>query len=500
MRHDLVRFNSPDETANYYFAERIASGEAPKLVDSLNGIAENSIHPRSTQVVNGAIVPGGFLGLPVFYGAIGYVFSRNVLPYLTPLVAVLGLLAFASVVRRLLGSSLSFITFVLAVAHPAVWYYATRGFFHNMLFVSLLCLAWWAYWKAREQAWSPRWLAFGVLMLAAALFTRTSEVLWIAVIVAATVWRHRRDWGIPQWVALLLTGSVIVVAISWVAISVWSQFVPPSYVGDGPSGAVAATSVLRQAWHLLLPFGLHFGSALRHAWQYCFAIFPVYTVHVIIGGVVAWQQRRLPKWYWTLAALVPTWLILYYGSWTIRDTVGPEQMTIGISYVRYWLPIYLLWLPMAAVGVETLVRQLISQRQSLGLAIGGLLLAFIGFQQVYFEPVEGLAPIAERLALYRATSRQVQELTSSDAIIVGDRSDKVFFPERRVIVMDTRPVLDIPQVQLALPRLADVVPLYYQGTQSPSDPAPEFFTAQRFALVNPVALSDGTWLYRLIRP
>ncbi len=124
----------------------------------------------------------------------------------------------------------------------------------------------------------------------------------------------------------------------------------------------------------------------------------------------------------------------------------------------------------------------------------------MGFQQVYFERTEGLAPIAERLALYRATSRQVEQLTSSEAIIVGDRSDKVFFPERRVVVMDTRPVLDIPQVQRALPRLADAVPLYYQGTQTPSEAAPKYFTEQRFALVQPVALPDGTWLYRLIRP
>jgi len=42
-------------------------------------------------------------------------------------------------------------------------------------------------------------------------------------------------------------------------------------------------------------------------------------------------------------------LVLYYGSWDFHDNPDPNSFTIGNSYTRYWLPIYLYAIPLVSL-------------------------------------------------------------------------------------------------------------------------------------------------------
>jgi hypothetical protein len=198
------------------------------------------------------------------------------------------------------------------------------------------------------------------------------------------------------------------------------------------------------------------------------------------------------------ASAVTAWLLVYYGSWQFTDTVGVSGPTVGASYVRYWLPVYMLWLPFAAAALRRLATAVSPRAAAAWQAGVCLLVAFFSFGQVFFEPTEGLAAVSARLTAYRATARLVAARTSPAAVIVGDRSDKLFFPERRVIATDGRPVLTIPEVQRALPALALAAPLYFYTTDPLSSGAARGLDAARFALAEALALPDGAWLYRLV--
>src|SRR3989338_2105314 len=120
---EIMRFNSPDEAANYFFTTRLISTEPISVSEPLNGVANNFIHPRSARVVNGALVPASFVGLPVIYGIIGLAFGRAILPFLTPLFTVLALLAVYACSRRLFGSKIALLATILLAIHSAMWYY-----------------------------------------------------------------------------------------------------------------------------------------------------------------------------------------------------------------------------------------------------------------------------------------------------------------------------------------------------------------------------------------
>lgn len=154
---------SPDETANAFFAERFAEslslrGLSDPLLESFD-----RIHPRSTLVEDGALVPGSFLGLPVVYGFFVMVLGPMVLWILTPLLTILAAHGWRRLVERFTTSAVANISYLLFLLHPAVWYYSARGLMHNVLFLDLLVLAVWL-WVVRpvgEVERGERWKGGG---------------------------------------------------------------------------------------------------------------------------------------------------------------------------------------------------------------------------------------------------------------------------------------------------------------------------------------------------
>ena len=78
------KFNSPDETANYFFSSRVAAGTSMSQPVSVSLAAPGLIAPRNTWIQHDRLVPASFPGLPDFYGVIGRITTPSVLLYLTP--------------------------------------------------------------------------------------------------------------------------------------------------------------------------------------------------------------------------------------------------------------------------------------------------------------------------------------------------------------------------------------------------------------------------------
>ena len=43
-----------------------------------------------------------------------------------------------------------------------------------------------------------------------------------------------------------------------------------------------------------------------------------------------------------MSLVVSAWLLVVYGSWWFSDNPDPTAITLGSSYVRYFLPLYIL--------------------------------------------------------------------------------------------------------------------------------------------------------------
>lgn len=530
------KFDSPDETMNYVVTLRYAQGEDFVIEEELQEVSGLLI-PRGFGQRPNAILPGSFLGLPLLYGSLGRILGPGILPVLTPLLSAFALFAFFFLVRNIFGNGTAMIAVLLLAIHPAFWYYSSRGFYHNALFFDFLIIGLWAVFRLLfppdvptrtrglifERARTRRWKNSGLYGLAgfsigAALAVRSSEILWIVgvlCILVVTRWR-RIDFRFGLWVGIV--GFALALApVLLMNAKVFGQPLAFAYA----QGAVSTSSIQEfgvSLWEkiskLLFPFGFSGGNIIRNTWTYGIALFWWLSIPSILGFLLIAKNLvhlRLSREemkrvvYGSCYVFIVFWLVFFYGPWNIQDNLDPNKVTIGTSYVRYWLPMYGLGLPFAAYVLLRLSRHLFTKIQSTRtrrmhtlfpasfVGVVSLLMLSLSFSTTVRDPVGGLAVIHEHALKYRRLADSVQENTPPESVILSGSADKIFFPERRVIVS-----VRGDDERERLGRVLERVPVYLY--LSPLD-EPVAFTRlweeRGFSLTNPVTLSDNEILYKL---
>jgi hypothetical protein len=500
-----LRFASPDENANWFFVRAFKEDNRLWAFDDLNLYAGGLIHPRSTKVIADVIVPGGFLGLPVIYGSAAKFLGLGTAPYYTAALAALAALAFGLTVRRLLGGRGGLIAGLLLLVQPVWWYEANRAFMPNTLFASLLIfsafflftapMAGLAARKSVKRILPPDCIdgIIGGLLLGLALAVRLSEAQWIAIgLAAALVFAPNRGFRYRLAAAavgalfalspfLLLNQSVYGSAFA----TGYAQAVTDVPVAEMPEGRGAA--LLGPLRPILFPLGFAPRTALANFWTYGVSMFwwwsalvvlaaafwlagPLRTVGHRVLSAVKRERRKEGKtergghidnaWlgFIAAAAMMSAWLIMMYGSWSIQDNPDPEAVTIGSSYLRYWLPIFVAsTVPVAWLGDRLLGLVDRRYRATVGLGIFMALAAASG-ASVLYAPQEGLLAVRRNLYKFDSQAKTIMALTEPRSLIVVDRADKFVFPDRPVIY----PLRDEKTYE-AVSELRARTPVYYWG-------------------------------------
>ncbi len=462
QRPGFVKWSSPDETANYYFSKLWAetgSLIAQSPIDVPEGVL---VRPRSFKVVDNTLRPVSFVGLPLLYGFLARLSSVDILPYLTPFFAVLGLLAFFGIVRRLFNLPTAIIGTTLAAFFPVYWYFTAKSMFHNVLFAACGLIACYCGLRALDRLRLARhqsvsyfpaliWLAVSGLAFGWAIATRTSELLWLIPIALILVIAYFKEIGWYRWLWWA--------SWSWIGMLpavYWNIILYDHWYGGGYPTMSQSIATISQTslslfnfhnladkftvlWQTIFHFGFWPKQSLTMFQHYVIEMFPWLMPLALIGILVFIFHRRQwkkDKWlYLFLWILASVFLVLYYGSWTFNDNPDASHFTIGNSYTRYWLPLYLGALPWAAEGLWQLANFLFRRRlvkPIVTLAVIGISCWSLHFTAVGSE--EGLKFTAERqVADYHLWS-EVLSRTEDDSIIITLYQDKLFFPERQVLV------------------------------------------------------------------
>ncbi|MFA5076341.1 MAG: hypothetical protein WC480_02910 [Patescibacteria group bacterium] len=448
------RVNSPDEAANYFWLSQYVRTGQLSLAEPLNQVVGNIIHPRSINVnVTGALVPGSFLGLILIYGWLAKFFGLYLVKFFTPVFSIVAFFCFYGLTKRLWNGRVALISSILLLLHPAFWYYTSRGLLPNVLFLDLLIIGCW-FLFSRWPVADGRWLIYlkyflGGLFVGLALTVRTSEVIWLAIVGLGLVIVYRKK---INWLALVLFLAMIV--IMFLPILSWNQQLYGGYFKTGYSNLVlspeslvlseqTANSEQRAA---ILPFGFHPWSILRSSWNYYIKIIWWYFVPLLVGFV--WfliklvqsakcraQSERTAWIYLFIFAFVTDALIIYYGSWSIMDNIS-NHVTIGTSYLRYWLPSFILGLPLVAwpvVKVLDWFKERIS-KVLVGVFIFGLFTILSA--NLVFNSEEGLAAVNQATYQYKILNQVARQELDPNSIIITDRTDKIFWPEFKVAVFN----------------------------------------------------------------
>lgn len=436
-------FNTPDETANYFFADHLArTGEitVPEERNELTGDL-NLVHPRSTTVVNNHLAPGSLLGFILILESFGRVLSPAVIPFVVPLLAIGGLLAFYSLVKRWFGQSMAWWAVFFIAIMPGYWYYHSRSLFSNGAFVDLIIIAlWYIQRHIDRQKWLD--LLIGALLVGLALTLRTTELVWvlglIGIFIASQLpWRR---W--PAIGALISLGIVIAfIPVLQLQQATYGHWLSTGYVPEGidqvSGGSHWLITLVKQ---FFLPFGFDFGNIAYFSYQYLIKLH-WWPVLLAVSGATLLAikiiRREILTDQWRIYLVLASWITLiisiYYGSWFFFNNLSGLAL-IGSSQVRYLLPIYIVLAPLMAYFVTTILQAVPTRRAQIigGGVIVGLTLLF-SIRTVVMAGPESLNMIYHTVRDYHHIQQLTTTMTEDDAVIVTSYNDKVFFPSRGVI-------------------------------------------------------------------
>jgi 4-amino-4-deoxy-L-arabinose transferase-like glycosyltransferase len=445
---------------------------------------------------------------------------------LTPFFGALGIIFFYLWIKRLFNRRIGLVSALLLAVFPVYAYYSVRSMFHNVLFVVLGLIGFYFLTVALDRAYSYSqrpsfsqwrvpskvlrgWLFIFIsgLFFGAAIMTRSSELLWLGPILLLILLFYGRRIGLTRMV-VFISGIILAMLPAFYynqilydspfyggygqmnqSISTISQagtdlvkqtlnVKAPVAVVPAASSTVAAVvpvpayrQIFSRIFKTIFYFGFDTAQSRMAFSHYVTQMFP-WLVWLSILGLACLTALNLPRPKKKYLVYVLSWLVLsvilvtYYGSWKFTDNPYIGHYTIGNSYTRYWLPLYLLGLPLVALALEfgahllLIIWRRCRYYQALVrgvVAVAVIIIASISVNYILFGSEEGLIELYYNTQSDKRLGQLVLSLTPPEAIVMTQYHDKVLFPERRIVMGRIAEEGYYPFIN----KLLDYYPVYY---------------------------------------
>jgi hypothetical protein len=564
QKDGFVKWLSPDETANYIFSKLYAQTGEMQIFEKYNLIGDSIIHPRSFGSSSGSLEPVSFLGIILIYGSIAKLAGYGIIPFLTPAFAAVGLVFFYLLIKRIFGRKNALISVFTLGVFPPYFYYSARSMFHNVLFTALLIIGFYfmSMTAGKRQAWSeksirlklPGWIlsALAGLFIGLAITARASELIWLAPTLIIIWLFYIKETGFTK----------LVIFLSFLFLGIfpnlyWNQILYGSPILGGypemnqsiqtiakASGEFLKTTATGQlAYHeeiigkikgAIFHFGFNPKQSFKMFYHYFVSMFPwlfwpsAFGFFLFLQGFSKWKKKHLVY----LLSYIPIFFILlfYYGSWKFNDNPDLGSFTIGNSYTRYWLPVYLGVIPFASMFFLRFTRAIFPRWQRhqtqdsildhttvsgrLKSQLGAIsrsffvncgrvvimgVIFFFSASFILFGSEEGLVYSFRNQRNARFEQDRVLELTEANSVIITKYHDKFFFPERKVIVG----LFDDDNINFNYSRLVEHIPVYYYNFTFPEKDI-KYLNERKLKDVNLQIesiekITDDFSLYRLLK-
>lgn len=437
------KYASPDETAVVVVAERLASGESPRVEESL-AITYPWLHPRSWVSHGTALVPVGFLGWPLFLSPWVALFGMVVLPWVAWAWFLSGLYAFYRLLRQRFSSYSAAAGVLMMAATPMVLLYANRALFPNPAILSAFL---WSLWLLELAKRKSRYSFLAGILIGVAVIIRPIELIWM---LPWWIWKlaelpRTKRYFLP--LCLMVFGVLAVfLALNQVVYGHWWRV--GYWIGDNLP--LNTKIVLRDSpinIKRIFPFGIHpraiwwnFQSFTRDFlwpfWLLLTAALYSYVTSFFKRNLASHKQAFSSPFLW-LSLWTILSLLVIYGSGVYQDHVQPGAITVGNSFLRYLLPIT----PLIGVGAAFLFE---TYRGGKGFVFFASLILIcvcgFGIYAVTMKDDEGVVATRTELKRYAHIHGQALALFPKGSVIISDRSDKIFSSSFRAV--SPRPSLE----------------------------------------------------------
>jgi hypothetical protein len=438
-------FLSPDETAAV--AAGRAFAKSGSMVFSLSeDHAAPWIHPRSfvTQI-SGAMVPVGFLGMPVLFGIASRIFSDWIFVLGTPLL-VLSVVIPLWFLMRSFGRTAQFAAIVTWLTFPTVILYANRGMFPNL---PTVCLTIWSVYLLLHWKKIPSLIVVGILT-GLALAIRPVEAVWILPWIGLAFLERERGKRIAfkadRAIYLIFSCLGVCLLFAWIGKETYGEWFKAGYqlrdpiLSDGSlrmSGVqnlpayvlseTGAETVASKSWFDTWPFGFHPRNVWFNVKWYLIVFLLPWFVLAHGAMIVAWKKEKRLRGLILVMCLATASLCLLYGQGLYQDHVRANFVSVGNSFLRYLLP----FAAIASLSIGWLAGWTEKRLSRSGRPVVIAVVVCLGIYGLWSATVrddEGLRQNRIELQKYAETRERAAQFLSADAVVVSERSDKIFFP------------------------------------------------------------------------
>lgn len=443
------QFNSPDEMATVYFLEKYTGDNIQE-----NFTSYNAVHPRSVLLWQGEKVPVAFVGYLYILAPIYKLFSLWGVYFLLFFLAVILCYLFYKTLARVQNKKMALLATVLLIVNPAFFYYLNKPLYHNVLFVLLAFIGFFLYWLKERK-----WQYLAVFLMALAFWLRPVEIIWLVPLLFWT-WSYLRWPWMKRILHFFLSGTL---SLFFFLISNYLIYGNPylfGYILPNQSGEVLNGTAY---------WGLSLHQVLLNVRDFAFSLFWPWAWLLLLTLILiafTWRrQNEFIKWNVVALGIVSSILFLYYGSWGLSEHVVPGTISIGNSFARYWLPIYILAVPLISYLMLLLWK---FKLKLIALSLGIFLISWSFWVSLWAHD-DSLLPVNQTLENYVSQAAYLQQLLPADnMVLVLDRDDKFLSAIYDVIHL---PDFSGDEALKEIANLLhDNVPVYYYGfNPSPAD-------------------------------
>ncbi|MDI6832193.1 MAG: glycosyltransferase family 39 protein [Actinomycetota bacterium] len=401
-----VSFTTPDENVNLFYTRYVAEHNSVIYTNPVNeSLDAGIIRSRGMTYWEGKLVPNLFFGMYFVYGGFEKIFRLLHLPpsavlYLNPLFAVLGVWLLYFLVEEVFDAKVAMVSACLLFALPPYWYWSSL-FFSNIPGVVLFLAALLFSFKALNRE-RPAWYVLAGLFFGLALFVRPDLVyLYPSVAVLMIVrWRSLR----PGYLAL----AALAFALSIAPLMLLNRYLYGGFLKTGQHLSLAWKGTVPPAGKKPVYLGENVALLLSAVPLCLFSL----------GGFLLCLRKRKNLEYLLLLP-VPIMLFAYF---FLTGAPGRFNLTVHNSYVRYFIPVYALLLPLFAIFLLRVVRN----RH----LVAAALVVFVALCAVTAYP--GVLDTRKGAIDLARKADTIFSQTEEYAVIYVNSLDKILFPRRQV--------------------------------------------------------------------
>ncbi|MGH7204030.1 MAG: glycosyltransferase family 39 protein, partial [Candidatus Levyibacteriota bacterium] len=344
--------------------------------------------------------------------------------YITPILALLGGLFLYMLSLSIYNKKTALLTGLLLFILPPYWFWANMDLFNNMgasvFLIGTVVFTLYAL-KTKKLAY---YILTGVALGINNFFRFTDIIYCLPLLSVVFVFRKEVIYKY-----LLATTIAYLIVISPLFITnkqLFGNFLSFGYTASDDSGIKEHVpfimAVVNKLTFFLLPSGFHPMRIFANVYTYIIAFVPLFFIFMILGVTNIYNNRTtLAKAYIIYFVILSIVILVYYGGGVYW---GLDYFTLDSSYIRYFLPIYIFSIPIIANLVLTFPKKI-----SILLLSVVIITSIINVHTVK----SGIIEMNLRRISSNTQKDNLLKLIPTNAVVITTYSDKVIFPERKVL-------------------------------------------------------------------